>query len=53
LASFHRVPLSGTVGVFRYLIKKNFISTKEANDLLEQMRDYGYYSPVPNIEDLF
>jgi predicted nucleic acid-binding protein len=52
LASFHKVPLSGTIGVFRYLIKKNFISTKEANDLLEQMIDDGYYSPVPRIEDI-
>ena len=53
LASFHKVPLSGTIGVFHYLIKNDFISTKEANDLLEQMIDNGYYSPVPKIEDIF
>jgi len=35
------------------LLKNNFISTKEANDLLEQMIDDGYYSPVPKIEDIF
>jgi predicted nucleic acid-binding protein len=27
--------------------------TKEANDLLQQMISYGYYSPVPKIEGLF
>lgn len=53
LANVYKVPLSGTVGVLCFLRDEKYISTKEANDLLQQMVSYGYYSPVPKIEGLF
>jgi predicted nucleic acid-binding protein len=53
LAILYKVPLSGTVGVLCFLRDEKYISTKEANDLLQQMRENGYYSPVSKIEGLF
>jgi hypothetical protein len=53
LANFYKVPLSGTIGVLCFLRDENYISTKEANDLLQQMINNGYYSPVSKIEGLF
>lgn len=53
LADVYEVPLSGTIGSLYFSIDQKLISAKEANDLLQQMIENGYHSPVPKLKGLF
>jgi len=46
------IPVSGTIGALVSAVGKEIISKKEADDLLSEMIDKGFYSPINNIEEL-
>ena len=46
------IAVSGTLGALVVAVKKNYLSYKIANQLLQQMIANGYYSPVQRLEDL-
>ena len=52
LAAQYKVPVSGTIGVLLRLVQIGTLTLPEANDLLGQMIEYGYRSPVSRLDDL-
>jgi predicted nucleic acid-binding protein len=52
LAGQMRIPVSGTVGVLVRLIKINYLTLTEADNLLSEMIAKGYRSPIETLESL-
>ena len=46
------VPISGTLGVLLTLVKQQKLSLIEADTVLQQMIDKGYYSPVTSLGEI-
>lgn len=46
------VPVSGTIGLLIYLIKKKNISLEKGNEMLKNMIKKGYYSPIKVLDGL-
>ena len=46
------VHVSGTLGLLVQAVKRNYLVLEEANRLLAQMIDAGYYSPYDNLAEL-
>ena len=46
------VKISGTLGVMLSLVKRDYISMDEANFLLQEMVQGGYYSPVTSLDEI-
>ncbi len=47
-----RVPISGTLGVLRQVVKAQILSLAEANALLAQMIRAGYRSPYADLAEI-
>jgi predicted nucleic acid-binding protein len=52
IAQQHAVPTTGTVGILVRCIQRGDLSRDQANALLEEMRAFGYRSPVTNLDSL-
>ncbi len=52
LAASRGVMVSGTLGVLRGLVQREFITLVEADRLLESMIEHGYRSPVRSFAGL-
>jgi len=52
MAELKSLAVSGTLGVLARLIEASLLSLAEADDLLVQMIDHGYRSPVRSLESL-
>jgi predicted nucleic acid-binding protein len=46
-----QIPVSGTLGVLLYFIKHHRLGLDEANELLQQMKLNGYYSPISSLTE--
>jgi predicted nucleic acid-binding protein len=46
------VPLSGTVGLLLLLVTQQIVTIDEADQLLEQIINHGYRSPVSSLDEL-
>jgi len=46
------VPISGTLGVLLSLVKQNKLPLVEADRVLQQMIEKGYYSPVISLSEI-
>ncbi|EDN68386.1 conserved hypothetical protein [Beggiatoa sp. PS] len=46
------VPISGTLGILLTLVKQQKLSLIEADTVLQQMIDKGYYSPVTSLGEI-
>lgn len=46
------MPVSGTIGVIVSAVGKEIISKHEADDLLSEMIDKGFYSPIKSLDEL-
>ncbi len=46
------IPVSGTIGVLVSATGKGIISRQEADDLLSEMIDKGFYSPIKRLDEL-
>ncbi len=46
------IPVSGTIGVLVSAANKGIISIQEANDVLSEMMDKGFYSPIKRLDEL-
>ncbi len=46
------IPVSGTIGVLVYAVRKDMIPRQEADDLLSGMIAKGLYSPIKRLEEL-
>lgn len=46
------VPVSGTIGVIASAVGKEIISKAEADDLLSEMINNGFYSPIKSLGEL-
>jgi len=46
------VPISGTLGILLSLVKQKKLSLIEADTVLQQMIDKGYYSPVTSLREI-
>ena len=44
--------VTGTLGILRDCVKQQILTLEEANALLSQMLDAGYYSPIRSVEEL-
>ena len=44
--------VTGTLGILRDCVRQQILILEEANDLLSQMIDAGYYSPVQSLDQL-
>ena len=52
LAEERKVPLTGTLGILLALVRDNTLSLTEANDILVEMIQNRYRSPVDHLDDL-
>lgn len=52
MAKLKGLPVAGTLGVLASLVEAGLLSLTEADDLLAQMIDHGYRSPVRSLENL-
>ncbi len=52
LAAQLKIPVSGTIGILVRLHTLGVITLSEANELLSQMIERGYRSPITKLEDL-
>ena len=46
------IPVSGTIGLLVQLVQGKVVTLAEANSLLTDMRENGYYSPVTRLDEL-
>ena len=46
------IPMTGTVGILVLCVRRGYLSRKEANALLAEMRNLGYRSPVDSLDPL-
>ncbi len=46
------VPISGTLGILLSLVRRKQISINDADTVLQQMVQYGYYSPVLSLKEI-
>lgn len=52
LAAQLKIPVSGTIGILLRLVQIKALTFSEANELLREMINKGYRSPVKHLEDL-
>ena len=50
-ASLLGVKLTGTIGILIRAVRKNIVNSKRADEILNRMIAYGFYSPVNSIEE--
>lgn len=46
------VKLTGTIGILIRAVRKNIVNSKRADEILNRMIAYGFYSPVSSIEEI-
>lgn len=46
------VAVTGTIGIIKASLLDGQITTSQANNILQEMINFGFYSPVRNIDDL-
>jgi predicted nucleic acid-binding protein len=46
------VPVTGTLGILKRLVVEGYLAVVEVNELLAQMIEDGYYSPVQDIRQI-
>lgn len=46
------IPVSGTIGLLMQLVQGHALPLDEANNLLQVMREHGYYAPITRLEEL-
>ena len=51
-ASLLGVKLTGTIGILIRAVRKNIVNSKQADEILNRMIAYGFYSPVNSIEEI-
>ena len=51
-ASLLGVKLTGTIGILIRAVRKNIVNSKRADEILNRMIAYGFYSPVNSIEEI-
>ena len=51
-ASLLGVKLTGTIGILIRAVRKNIVNSKRADEILNHMIAYGFYSPVNSIEEI-
>jgi predicted nucleic acid-binding protein len=51
-ATSFNIPVTGTLGILVACIKSGIISKGIGNDLLRQMIEAGYRSPIDNLDNL-
>ncbi len=52
IANVLGVPVSGTIGVLVRCIEKGIITKDEANLILRDMIEKGFYSPISNLDEI-
>ena len=51
-ASLLGVKLTGTIGILIRAVRKNIVNSKRADEILNRMIAYGFYSPVSSVEEI-
>ena len=51
-ASLLGVKLTGSIGILIRAVRKNIVNSKRADEILNRMIAYGFYSPVSSIEEI-
>ncbi len=46
------IPVSGTIGILVSAVRKGIIPKQEADELLSEMIDKGFYSPVKRLDEV-
>lgn len=46
------IPISGTLGILLSLVRREHTSLTEADAVLSQMIQYGYYSPAASLQEI-
>ena len=46
------IPVSGTIGVLVSAVRTEIISKNEAEDILSEMIDRGFYSPIKSLDEM-
>ncbi|MBC7226015.1 MAG: DUF3368 domain-containing protein [Thermoflexales bacterium] len=46
------VPVSGTIGVLKYLVDEGHVPLDQADTALQQMIAFGYYAPIRSLREL-
>jgi predicted nucleic acid-binding protein len=52
IATQMQIPISGTLGLLRYLVERENLSLSAADQLLREMIAFGYRSPIESISEL-
>ncbi|MCW7070572.1 MAG: DUF3368 domain-containing protein [Methanophagales archaeon] len=52
LAQRRGVPVSGTIGVLVEAVREGLLSIEEANTMLSDMIEKGYFSPFETLDEL-
>lgn len=52
IATQMQIPISGTLGLLRYLVELEDLSLSVADQLLHTMIEFGYRSPIESISEL-
>lgn len=52
LAATFGIEVSGTIGVLGKLVRREILSLKEGDTLLQEMRARGYWSPVRSLSEI-
>ena len=46
------ISITGTIGIIKASLRDGQITVDQANNILQKMTDFGFYSPVRKIDDL-
>jgi hypothetical protein len=53
VAQRYKIAIIGTVGILLHCIKRNILSSAQAQTVLNQMRAFGYRSPIDDLRTLY
>ncbi|RJQ53120.1 MAG: DUF3368 domain-containing protein [Nitrospiraceae bacterium] len=51
-ASLSGIKLTGTIGILVKAVRRKAVNPKKADEILNRMIDYGFYSPVGSLEEI-